>query len=116
RLTTFIYVRFFGARAFAGLWSRDWPWSRRLYFAAMAPLAEFKRIVGVIQEVQVRQTPVRRTRLIPLLLMAWLLASAGYTLSYLFGAGGSLSFASRLYFNRTRTLSASDVRRGLLSP
>jgi Glycosyl transferase family 2 len=116
RLPTFLYVRFFGARAFAAIWSRDWPWLRRMHFAAIAPLAEFKRIVRVIHEVKVRKTPVRMTRLVPLLLMAWLLASAGYILGYLFGAGSSLSFASRLYFNRTRTLSASDTRRGLLSP
>jgi hypothetical protein len=116
RLKTFLYVRFFGGRAFAGVWSRDWPWKRRLYFAAIAPLAEIKRIFRVVRDAQRRNTPIRSIRLAPLLLLAWLLASAGYVTGYLFGAGRSLGFASRLYFNRSRTLSASDTRRGLLSP
>jgi hypothetical protein len=116
RLKTFFYVRFFGARAFAGIWSRSWPGARRAYFAAIAPLLEIKRIARVIREAKDRKTPIRMIRVVPLLLVAWLLASAGYVVGYLFGAGGSLSFAWRLYFDRSETLSASDSRRGLLSP
>jgi len=116
RLKTFLYVRFFGGRAFAGIWSRNWPWTRRVYFAAIAPLAEIRRIVRVIRAAKARKTPISAIRLAPLLLMAWLLASAGYIVGYLFGADRSLTFAWRLYFDRSQTLSASDSRRGLLSP
>ena len=116
RLKTFLYVRFCGGRAFAGIWSGSWPWPRRAYFSAIAPLAEIKRITRVIREAKGRKTPIRMIRLVPLFLMAWLLASAGYVMGYLFGAGRSRSFASRLYFDRPQTLSASDSRRGLLSP
>jgi hypothetical protein len=116
RLKTFLYVRFFGARAFAGIWSRSWPRPRRAYFAAIAPLAEIKRIARVMREAKDRKTPIHMLRLGPLLATAWLLASAGYVVGYLFGAGRSLSFAWRLYFDRPRTLSAADTRRGLLSP
>ena len=115
RLMTFLYVRFFGARAFAGIRSRSWPWPRRTYFAAIAPLLEVKRIARVTREAKDHKKPIRMIRLVPLLLVAWLLASAGYVVGYLFGAGGSLSFAWRLYFDRSGTLSASDTRRGLLS-
>jgi hypothetical protein len=115
RFRTFLYVRFCGARAFAGVWSRNWPWRRRAYFAAIAPLSETRRIARVIREAKGRNAPAPLARMMPLFLVAWLAASAGYVAGYLFGAGRALSFTARHYFERSKTLNASDIGRGLLS-
>lgn len=63
RFGSFVYSRFCGARAFAGLWSQDWPWPRRARFAAIASLVEVKRIAGIIRAARRRQTPISTIRL-----------------------------------------------------
>jgi GT2 family glycosyltransferase len=115
RLGTFAYVRFHSGRVFAATFSHGWPFLRRLRFAAVSPLAEIKRLAGIMSAAQRRNTPVSMLRLAPLFSLAWFLSSVGYIAGSLAGAGDSLPFASVLYFGRAKTLNTSDRKRNLVS-
>ncbi len=108
RLHSFLGSRFHNGRLFAGLWSRRWPWFRRLHFAAMAPLIACKLAARVLR-LALRQAP----RPSPLAVTALVLLAApcsclGYLAGFSLGPGTASRFSSELYFHRARHLSRSD--------
>jgi hypothetical protein len=115
RLRTFLYVRFSGARLFAGIRGRAFHWPSRLFLAMIAPLSEIKRFAGVIGQARRCEMSPSILYLAPLFALGWFVATGGYIVGCLFGPGQSISFATRMYLDRKSTLSAADARRGLLS-
>jgi hypothetical protein len=106
RLASFLGSRFHNGRAFAGLWSRRWPWPKRLYFAALAPWMAVRRALWVAGLARQRGQPL--LALAPLLLLAIVASAAGYFLGFTIGAGASVLYSSDLYFRRDDHLQAGD--------
>lgn len=113
RLHSYVGSRFHNGRAFAGLWSRRWPWPRRLYFAAIAPFIALRRIVWAWQLARRQTTDVSMARVAPLLLLAMVASGFGYLAGFVLGAGNSVLYSSDLYFHRDRHLQEGDRARPL---
>jgi len=108
KLRSYLGSRFNNGRLFAGLWSRRWSWSRRLYFAALSPLIACRGALRVLR-LAARQSP--RPNLLAvaaLLLLAAPSNCLGYLAGFGLGAGDSARFSSDLYFHRERHLRQAD--------
>ncbi len=108
RFTSYIGSFFHSGRLFAALWSRHWPWTRRAWHAAAAPLIALRWVADLLPAVR-SQAVGQRVLPVRLLMLAAVPAiSCGYLLGYLFGAGSSPRYTSDIYFRRATHIRAKD--------
>lgn len=108
RLHSFLGSRLHNGRAFAGLWSRPWPWWKRAYFAALAPVIALRRMAWAWGLARRQDPDLRRVRVACLLALAWVASTLGYLAGFVAGAGASVYYSSDLYFRRHDHLQGGD--------
>jgi hypothetical protein len=109
RAGAFVWGRLHSPRAFSSVWSRHWPWRRRLYFAALGPLIALRRLGSLRQRVaRIPNLEVGGVRLLFLLFVSLLLGGVMYSVGFLAGAGGCEDFEWQEEIDRTRRMRKSD--------
>lgn len=105
----FVRGRLHSPRTFSSVWSRHWPWRRRLYFAAIGPLISLRRLGSLRQRMaRIPNVEVRGARLHLLLFMSLLLGGVMYSVGFLFGAKGCEGFEWEEEIDRARLMRRSD--------
>ncbi len=110
-LKPFLTSKLFTSRVFAHVWSRQWPWSRRLRFALLSPGIAGRRMFQLIAILGRQSRPeTRLSRTLPLFVASSVASSIGYAMGFLFGADRDVQSDWELETNRWRFLSESDRR------
>ena len=109
RLGAFLRERLYSSRVFSPVWSRHWPWRRRLYFAALGPLIGVRRVGPLRRRMAcIPNLEVSRVRLLLLIFVSLLFGGAMYSVGFLFGAKGCEGFEWQEEIDRGRLMRRSD--------
>jgi hypothetical protein len=109
RLGAFVLARLHAPRVFSSVWSRHWPWRRRLYFAALAPLISVRRLGSLRQRMaRMPNLEVGGVRLLLLIFLSLLISGLMYSVGFLFGAKGCEGFEWQEEIDRARLMRPSD--------
>lgn len=110
--TSSVLLRFNGGRLFAGHRIRGWGWGRRLMYAAGAPLIPLVRTFRIVRSARnCTELPMRRRRLLPVVLVLLVIDAAGELVGYLTGPGRAGATLAGIEFHRERYMNTSDRRR-----
>ncbi len=97
-------------RVFAAARARRWPLTRRLLFAAGAPLIPLVRLWRIRREIRLPGRPVHLwPRIVPTLAVGLALDAVGQMLGYALGAGDAGRKLSPFEFHRDRHVAARDA-------
>jgi hypothetical protein len=108
-LASWIPLRLDGGRLFASARARNWPFWRRLLYAASSPLIPFVRFGRIIRELkQPGRAPGLLPRVLPLLFLGLVVDGMGEMIGYAFGVGQAMKRLSDMEFHRERYLTHRD--------
>lgn len=98
--SSWIPLRYYTGRQFAATWSREWSWLHRLLFTVAFPLIPCVRLWRVQKQVRRSQNLGFLIRLLPAMLVGFLVESIGHMMGYLKGIGNSVEKVSKYEFHR----------------
>ncbi len=109
RCGVWLPVQYHSGRVFAAERARGWPWTKRAFYAAAAPLIPLVRLARAIAHLRrAEQSRPSLPRLAPLLGLGLAADGAGQLLGYLAGVGISPHYLTRFEFRRVDHVPESD--------
>jgi hypothetical protein len=104
-------VQFHYGRLFGGSRSAQWPWTRRLFYAAASPLIPAVRLLRSCRELLRPHRPRHMIpRLLPALALGLICDGAGQMVGYLCGISASPEELADFEYNRVRYIRPEDRR------
>ena len=103
RWSDWIPARYYVGRQYAGTWSKEWSWPRRLLFAIASPSIPFIRMWRAMKNIR-REKPYNFIiRLLPIMLTGLAIEGFGHMVGYIASCGDSNEKLIKYDFHRVKT-------------